>query len=137
MFTYMRKAKYHETDQMGIIHHFNYVKWMEEARIEYMNAMGFGYYEVEKMGIISPVVSISVDYKKQVCFEDEIEISISIQKYTGIVLELKYEFRNRTRDEICTLASSKHCFMKEQKIVSLRRELPELDACLEKAKLEQ
>ena len=42
-YTYYRKAQYHETDQMGIIHHSNYVKWMEEARIGYMNQMGFSY----------------------------------------------------------------------------------------------
>lgn len=43
-YTYYRKAQYHETDQMGIIHHSNYVKWMEEARIGYMSRMGFSYF---------------------------------------------------------------------------------------------
>ena len=50
MGVYRRKAQYHETDQMGIIHHSNYVKWMEEARIDFMKEMGFGYGEVEKRG---------------------------------------------------------------------------------------
>ena len=45
-YTYYRKAQYHETDQMGIIHHSNYVKWMEEARIGYMSRMGFSYKKV-------------------------------------------------------------------------------------------
>ena len=54
MGVYRRKAQYHETDQMGIIHHSNYVKWMEEARIDFMKEMGFGYGEVEKRGIVSP-----------------------------------------------------------------------------------
>ena len=43
MGVYRRKAQYHETDQMGIIHHSNYVKWMEEARIDFMKELGFGY----------------------------------------------------------------------------------------------
>ena len=47
MSVYKRKAQYHETDQMGIIHHSNYIKWMEEARIAFMGEMGFGYGEVE------------------------------------------------------------------------------------------
>ena len=55
MGVYRRKAQYHETDQMGIIHHSNYVKWMEEARIDFMKELGFGYGEVEKRGIVSPV----------------------------------------------------------------------------------
>ena len=63
-YTYYRKAQYHETDQMGIIHHSNYVKWMEEARIGYMSRMGFSYKKVEELGVISPVVEISVAYRK-------------------------------------------------------------------------
>jgi YbgC/YbaW family acyl-CoA thioester hydrolase len=51
-YTYYRKAQYHETDQMGIIHHSNYVKWMEEARIGYMSRMGFSYKKVEELGVI-------------------------------------------------------------------------------------
>ena len=50
MGVYRRKAQYHETDQMGIIHHSNYVKWMEEARIDFMKELGFGYGEVELRG---------------------------------------------------------------------------------------
>ena len=78
-YTYCRKAQYHETDQMGIIHHSNYVKWMEEARIGYMNQMGFSYKKVEELGVISPVVEISVAYKKQVFFDDELQVRVSIK----------------------------------------------------------
>lgn len=64
---YRRRAQYHETDQMGIIHHSNYIKWMEEARIAFMGEMGFGYGEVEKRGIVSPVAGVSVSYKSRFC----------------------------------------------------------------------
>ena len=126
-YTYYRKAQYHETDQMGIIHHSNYVKWMEEARIGYMNQMGFSYKRVEEMGIISPVVEISVAYKKQVSFDDEIQISVSIKKYNGISLEFNYQFFNITKNEICTTAYSRHCFLKNGKLISVKKEVPELD----------
>ena len=46
MFTFSRKANYHETDKMGIIHHSNYIKWMEEARIAYMEHLGYGFDKV-------------------------------------------------------------------------------------------
>ena len=103
-YTYYRKAQYHETDQMGIIHHSNYVKWMEEARIGYMNQMGFSYKRVEEMGIISPVVEISVAYKKQVSFDDEIQISV------------------------------RHCFLKNGKLISVKKEVPELDLIINNCK---
>lgn len=124
---YRRKAQYHETDQMGIIHHSNYVKWMEEARIDFMKEMGFGYGEVENRGIVSPVAGVSVSYKKPVLFDDVVEISVSVRKYSGAVLELDYEFFNVTRGEVCTVASSKHCFTRDGKLVSLKRKIPELD----------
>ena len=61
MGVYRRKAQYHKTDQMGIIHHSNYVKWMEEARMDLMDQMGLSYKQMEEMEIISPVLSIAVD----------------------------------------------------------------------------
>ena len=133
-YTYYRKAQYHETDQMGIIHHSNYVKWMEEARIGYMNQMGFSYKRVEEMGIISPVVEISVAYKKQVSFDDEIQISVSIKKYNGISLEFNYQFLNITKNEICTTAYSRHCFLKNGKLISVKKEVPELDLIINNCK---
>ena len=110
MGVYRRKAQYHETDQMGIIHHSNYVKWMEEARIDFMKELGVGYGEVEKRGIVSPVAGVSVSYKKPVLFEDVVGISVSV-----------------TRSEVCTEASSKHCFTRNGELVSLKKEIPELD----------
>ena len=124
---YLRQPHYYETDQMGIIHHSNYVKWMEEARIDFMKEMGVGYGEVEKRGIVSPVAGVSVSYKKPVLFDDVVGISVSVKKYSGVVLELAYEFFNVTRSEVCTGASSKHCFTRDGKLISLKREIPELD----------
>ena len=57
---YEHKAQYYETDQMGIIHHANYLHWFEEARIDMMEQMGMGYDIMEKQGIISPVLSVHV-----------------------------------------------------------------------------
>ena len=130
MYVYRRKAQYHETDRMGIIHHANYIKWMEEARIEVMDSIGLTYRDMEDMGITSPVVSVNVEYKKQVEFGDKVEIRISVAKYDGAVLELDYEIYNITKDELCTVAQSRHCFLHDDRLVSLKKELPKLDTDL-------
>lgn len=127
MFTYHRQAKYHETDQMGIIHHSNYVKWMEEARIAFIDSLGVTYKSMEEAGIASPVTGISLEYKKPVEFSDEIEIRVNVSVYNGLRLELAYEYYNASKDEICTAGTSKHCFLKGGRIISLKRENPELD----------
>ncbi|HIX72848.1 MAG TPA: acyl-CoA thioesterase [Candidatus Anaerobutyricum stercoripullorum] len=128
MYTYIRRAQYHETDQMGIIHHSNYVKWMEEARIRFLEEMGIDYRRLEESGIISPIVGISVQYKKTVRFDDEVHIGVYVKKYNGIRLELGYEMRNQADGAVCTTASSQSCFTKNGVIVSLKKERPELDA---------
>ena len=130
MFTYHRKAQYHETDKMSIIHHSNYVKWMEETRVTFMDSLGYSFRRMEQTGIASPVVGITVDYKKPVEFDDDVEVRLSILKYSGAVLELGYEFFNVTKGEVCTTATSKHCFVKDGRIVSLKKVLPEFDGIL-------
>ena len=51
---YTKTAKYYETDQMGVIHHSNYIRWMEEARVDMLNQIGYPYRRFEEMGYISP-----------------------------------------------------------------------------------
>ena len=130
MFTYQRKAQYHETDQMGVIHHANYIKWMEEARVAFLDALGCGYVDIEREGVVSPVVGISIDYRRPTMFFDEIQIGIRINKYSSRVLEIGYEIRNLTRGTLAANGMSKHCFLKDGAVVSLKTALPKLDALL-------
>ena len=67
---YEHHAKYYETDQMGIIHHSNYIKWMEEARMDLMEQIGLSYKQMEEMEIISPVLSVSCEYHSMVHFDE-------------------------------------------------------------------
>ena len=55
---YVHKVNYYETDKMGITHHSNYIRWMEEARIAFFDAIGFSYKKLEEQGIVSPVLGI-------------------------------------------------------------------------------
>ena len=110
-FMYLRKAQYHETDQMGFIHHSNYIKWMEEARVAFMDQIGMGYAEVEKAGVVSPVTAVSVEYKRPVRFSEEVGIQVSVLSYSGVRLELEYQFWLMPERELCTTAVSKHCFL--------------------------
>ena len=55
---YRRKVNYYECDRMGITHHSNYIRYMEEARIELLEKLGYGFDRMEAEGISSPVVSV-------------------------------------------------------------------------------
>ena len=127
IFRFERKAQYHETDKMGIIHHANFIKWMEEARVEFLDSIGWNFAKIEEAGIFSPVVGLNIEYRKQVQFEDRVEIRLSILRYNGTILELEYEFVDLTKGDYCAKASSRHVFIKDDQLVSLRRVLPEMD----------
>ena len=122
MITYERRAFYHETDQMGVIHHSNYFRWLEEARVYFLDQLGLSYKHMEEIGIISPVVSIAANYKKPVKFDDTVLIFIKISKYNGIKLELEYEIRDKFSNDLMVSASSSHCFIKNESIISLKRD---------------
>ena len=60
---YQHKVQYYETDKMGIVHHSNYIRWMEEARIDFLDSIDFGFAMLESQGVISPVIGVECDYK--------------------------------------------------------------------------
>ena len=125
---YEHHAKYYETDQMGIIHHSNYIRWMEEARMDLMDQMGLSYKQMEEMEIISPVLSIAVEYHSMVHFDDTVVIQTKLVKYNGIKMEVEYVMTDKETGELRTTARSSHCFLNRSgKPISLKRSYPELD----------
>ncbi len=125
---YEHHTKYYETDQMGIIHHSNYIKWMEEARMDLMDQIGLSYRQMEEMEIISPVLSVYVEYHSMVHFDDTIVIETRLVKYNGIKMEVEYRMYDKETGELRTTAHSSHCFLNRSgKPISLKHSYPELD----------
>lgn len=131
---YEHQTQYYETDQMGIIHHSNYIRWFESARIWYMQQIGVNYAEMEKAGIISPVLEVNCVYKSMVHFGDVVEIIPKVEKYNGVKLELSYRVLDKETGELRTCGGSGHCFLnREGRPVSLKKESPVYDAAFRKA----
>lgn len=130
MFTYIRRVQYHETDKMGITHHSNYIKWMEEARIAFLENIGLPFQTVEERGIASPVTGVTVDYKHSTAFGDEISVGVVLCKYSGVKLEISYTIKNTATGETAATALSKHCFLKNGSVISLKKEAPDMHCIL-------
>lgn len=125
---YEHHAKYYETDQMGIIHHSNYIRWMEEARMDFMSQIGLSYKQMEEMEIVSPVLSITCEYQSMVHFDDIVVIDVKLVKYNGIKMEVEYHMTDKETGELRTTAKSSHCFLSRSgRPISLKRSYPELD----------
>ncbi|WP_373471012.1 acyl-CoA thioesterase [Carnobacterium alterfunditum] len=124
---YEHQAQYYETDQMGIIHHSNYIRWFEEARTNLLDQMGFGYDQMEKLGIIVPVLAITCTYKSMVYFNDRVYIIPKIEAFNGIRLTISYQIFDKLTGELRTTGESKHCFLdKNNRPVSLKKQQPKI-----------
>ncbi len=126
------KVQYYETDMMGVTHHANYIRWMEEARIDLMDRIGFPYRRMEAEGVLSPVKSLQVRYLKPCTFGDEVEITASVREFNGVVITIGYDMR--LDGEEIFAGSSEHVFLdREGKFVRMKRVMPEFCAAVEQA----
>ena len=122
---YIHKVQYYETDKMGITHHSNYVRWMEEARIEFLDQIGWSYVRMEEEGIISPVLAVNCRYKHSTTFSDE--ISVTVKEFKGVRLILEYTMKNRKDDFVVLTGTTEHCFLNTQsRPINMKKEFPVL-----------
>ena len=82
--------RYSETDQMGIIHHSVYAIWYEQERTDFFNQIGMRYDEIEKMGIMTPIVELNCKYKRPAYYNQEVEIRTKIVELTPVKFILEY-----------------------------------------------
>lgn len=120
MFHYLHKVQYHETDKMSIAHHSNYVKWMEEARVAFLEEKGLPFQVIEATGVLSPVVEIEVKYKQPCEFADVVDVGCKLVRFTKVRYEIEYVIVNETRGYTAALGRSLHCFTKDGKPCSLK-----------------
>lgn len=123
---YVHKVQYYETDRMGVTHHSNYVRWMEEARVDFLEQIGWSYEKLEDEGIISPVLGVECHYQKTTTFADEVEIEVSVKEFKGVKLSLAYEMRKVSDGAKVLTGTSEHCFLdRDSKPVNLKRKYPD------------
>ena len=129
---YIHKVKYYETDKMGVTHHSNYIRWMEEARVDFFDRIGLNYGFLESEGLFSPVVSVECDFKSPTTLDDEVGIEVTVEEFTGVKLILSYRM-TKSKGEVASTGRSVHCFVdKEGKLIILKRSYPEINEKLKR-----
>ena len=121
---FCHEVKYYECDRMGVTHHSNYIRFMEEARVDWMDQAGYGFDRMEAEGVVSPVVSVECRYIHPTTFKDIIEISVSVEKITPLKISFSYSMKANGLS-VCE-ATSTHCFLENGKPVILEKRFPEL-----------
>tara|TARA_B100000900_G_scaffold415106_1_gene443822 strand:- start:629 stop:1027 length:399 start_codon:yes stop_codon:yes gene_type:complete len=112
-------VRYYETDKMGIVHHSNFLRYLEIARLEWLNKLGLDYSEIEKNGIILPVVDINVSYKQPARYGDTLKVQVFVKNKPKVTIDFEYKIINQSNKLIC-VAKTKICFLNEKTRKAIR-----------------
>ena len=113
------KVRYYETDQMGIVHHSNYLKFFEFARIEWLEKLKMPYQEIERNNIILPVVNCELKFLKPLVFGDSFIVEVHCSKKPTSSIEFSYEIFN-SRGEKTTEGSTLLAFLNSDSMKPVR-----------------
>ena len=124
-FAYERRINYYETDKMGIVHHSNYIRFLEEARCYMLDEMGIPYSHFEEQKIMIPVLGVNCSFKQHVTFDDIIVIKHYIKDFNGVRLTVGYNVTNKANGITVLTGETKHCFTDTNlKLIRLQKSFP-------------
>ena len=92
------RVRYGETDQMGVVHHGNYALYLEMGRTEWMRKKGISYKQMEDNGVMLPVISMSLKFKKSALYDEVIKVKTTLVKLPSVKIEFDYEIYNESGD---------------------------------------
>lgn len=130
--TYTRRVKYYETDRMGVVHHSNYLRLIEDARMDWLNDNVMNYCKMENMGIIIPAASAYGEFIAFLHYDDPFSVEIKLIEFKGIKMTFSYVVRNTDTDVICYKGKSSHFFacgnsdVGYKPFLSFRKKYPEI-----------
>jgi acyl-CoA thioester hydrolase len=90
------RVRYAETDQMGVVYHSNYFPYFESARAESIRHLGFTYADMEKMGVIMPVVDVHCRYLRPAKYDDLLTVKTMLKE---LPVHHKIEFHHEVYNE--------------------------------------
>ncbi|KGP73481.1 acyl-CoA thioesterase [Pontibacillus yanchengensis] len=120
------KVRYQETDQMGVVYHANYFVWFEIGRTAFIEDLGFYYHEMEKSGIVSPLVDANIQFKQPLRYGQTATVKTWLDYYDGLKVIYAYEIQTPDGETAVTGKTQHVCVKKENfRPVSIRRVFPE------------
>ena len=132
MWSYSREVNYYETDRMGVIHHSNYLRILEEARMAWMEANMIPYPEIERRGIIVPFTESRATFISFLRFGDRFRVDMELFRFTGLRMHFRCKVYNETTGELCHEAETVHYTTDrdDYKPTSIKRTHPDIFAML-------
>lgn len=132
MWTYSRRVKYYETDRMGVVHHTNYLRFLEDARMDWIGEHLMNYHQMEESGVIIPAASASGNFRSFLRYDDPFTVEMKLISYTGVRMTFSYRVVNSDTGVLCYEGETTHFFStdgyrtgKEYSPISIKRSHPE------------
>lgn len=104
------RVKFYDTDLMGVVHHSNYIRWFETARVEFLRTVGIDLNEMLNDGILFPIVEVQAKYLNPAKFDDELELEITPAAMTKVKWEFEYKIRRAGEEKILVEGFSRNVF---------------------------
>lgn len=101
-FEHKLRVEYHHTDQMGIVHHSNYIKFFEAARTEWLRAAGMTYAEMERRGVMMPIVDVHVKYRQPAYYDEVLSVSVFVDELPMARMIFHYEIRGEDGRDVAS-----------------------------------
>lgn len=134
-FKYRRRINYYETDKMGIVHHSNYIRFLEEARMEWLEKANVSMRKLEENGITIPTLEVNCKYLYHVTSEDLIIIEPYITEYNGVRINVGYNVIDEKTGRKVIEANTKHCFTdKNLRPINMKKRNKEINEIFENLK---
>ncbi len=96
------RVRYSETDQMRVVYHGNYAQYFEIGRVEWLRNKGISYKWMEDNGIMLPVVSLTMNYKKSARYDELLTLKTILKNRTTVKIEFDYELYNESEELLTT-----------------------------------
>lgn len=88
-FTFSRRVAYYETDAMGVVHHSNYIRYFEDARVDWMRACGLIAYHAPAGDFVFAVHELNCNFRRPLKFNDLFSVSVDA-RLDGVRIRLSY-----------------------------------------------
>jgi acyl-CoA thioester hydrolase len=87
---------------MGYVYYGNYAEYFEVGRVEWLRSLGVSYKSLEDSGIMLPVLSMSIDFKKPARYDDLLTVSTILRKKPLVKIEFDFEIVNEEKELLTT-----------------------------------
>ena len=104
------RVKFYDTDLMGVVHHSNYIRWFETARVEFLRNVGIDLNEMMNDGLLFPIVEVQAKYFEPAKFDDELELEILPVAMTKVKWEFEYKIRRAGQEKVLVEGFSRNVF---------------------------